>query len=116
MFANEENTDYNVITKQVLQDQFIQKWVNESQLSSRGQFYSSFKENFVFEKYFIKLPENARIWITKLRTSNLKIPIETGRWHNIPVSERICHKCNESIGDEYHYMFVWAVCLSANIL
>ena len=61
----------------------------------------------------IKLPENSRIWITKLRTSNLKIPIETGRWHNIPLDERICHKCNEGIGDEFHYMFV---CKSPDLL
>ena len=113
VFANQDSTDYNIIIKQILQDQFIQKWVNESQLSSRGQFYSSFKEKFCFEKYLIKLPENSRIWITKLRTSNLKIPIETGRWHNIPVNERICHKCNENIGDEFHYMFV---CKSPDLL
>ena len=55
VFANQDSTDYNIIIKQILQDQFIQKWVNESQLSSRGQFYSSFKEKFCFEKIFDKI-------------------------------------------------------------
>ena len=47
-----------------------------------------------------------RIWITKLRTSNLKILIETGRWRNIPVEERISNICNENIGNEFHYLFI----------
>ena len=55
------------------------------------------KENICFEKYLIKIPYNLRIWITKLRTSNLEILIETGRWRNIPVEERICNICNENI-------------------
>ena len=76
------------------------------QLSSRGKFYSTFKENLCFEKYLIKIPYNLKIWITKLRISNLKIPIETGRWRNIPVEERICNLCNENIGDEIHYLFI----------
>jgi hypothetical protein len=29
--------------------------------------------------------------MTKLRTCNLRIPIETGRWENIPRQERIVH-------------------------
>lgn len=30
----------------------------------------------------------------------MKIPIETGRWHNIPVEEPTWYMCNENIGDE----------------
>ena len=26
--------------------------------------------------------------------------------HYLNGSEHVCHKCNESFGDEYHYMFV----------
>jgi hypothetical protein len=42
----------------------------------------------------------------KFRTSNLHLPIETGRWYNIPREERICHLCKETIGDEYHFLLV----------
>jgi hypothetical protein len=75
----------------------------------------------------IKIPCNLRIWITKLRTSNLKIlietgrwrnipvetgrwrniPVETGRWRNIPVEERIRYICNENIGNEFHHLFIY---------
>ena len=46
-----------------------------------------------------------RIRITILGTSNLKIPIDTGRWPNIPVGECICHICKANIGDEFRYLF-----------
>ena len=37
---------------------------------------------------------------------NTKLPIETGRWFNIPRENRICKLCNSSdIGDEFHYLF-----------
>jgi hypothetical protein len=51
--------------------------------------------------------------ITKFRTSNLHLPIETGRWYNIPRAERICHLCKETIGDEYHFLLV---CKNENII
>lgn len=43
--------------------------------------------------------------MAKLRCSNLKIPIETGRWSGIPVNERTCHLCGNGLGDEFHYLF-----------
>ena len=41
----------------------------------------------------------------KLRCSNLKFPIETGRWTNVPKQNRICPLCNLDIGNEFHYLF-----------
>ena len=49
------------------------------------------------------LKENV-IALAKFRTSNHKLPIETGRWSNIPRNQRICHLCETEIGDEYHYI------------
>ena len=46
-----------------------------------------------------------------MRTSNL--PIETGRWANIPRQDRICTLCNENIGDEVHILFR---CKNQNII
>ena len=71
VFVNQDDSDYKLLLKQILQDQYIQN----------GTMTCSYhlKENICFEKYLIKIPYNLRIWITKLRTSNLKILIETGR-------------------------------------
>ena len=96
-----------------LQYQYIQKWFSDIFASSRGEFYSIFKKSFGIENYVLRLPESCRIWITKMRTSNLHLPIETGRWANIPRQDRICTLCNENIGDEFHILFR---CKNQNII
>ena len=68
-----------IFINQILRDQFVQKWVSDIYSSSRGQFYSVFKKDVCIENYLLRLSEQSRIWITKFRTSNLHLPIETGR-------------------------------------
>lgn len=93
--------------KQIFIDQFIQKWRSDIANSSRGHFYSLFKQDFCLEPYLLRLQYNYRCYITKFRLSNFKIPIETGRWLNIAKEDRKCPKClNNDIGDEFHYLFI----------
>jgi hypothetical protein len=66
--------------------------------------YRIFKENFEFENYFRILEDKDIYTLCKFRTTNHKLPIETGRWNNIDRVNRICTKCdNITIGDEYQY-------------
>ena len=51
----------------------------------------------------------SRKWITKFRTSHLRlplIPIETGRWYNILREDRKFNFCGNGIGDEFHILFL----------
>jgi hypothetical protein len=80
--------------------------------SSRGPFYGLFKNEFKLEPYLLKLSQVNFTWLCKLRTCNMKIQIETGRWKNIPKEKRICKFCNDGIGDEFHYLFT---CKSTDI-
>jgi hypothetical protein len=41
----------------ILQDQFIQSWFSDMNKSSRGQFYSLFKNEFKLEPYLLKLSQ-----------------------------------------------------------
>ena len=44
--------------------------------------------------------------LCKFRTTNHKLPIEKGRWSNIPRENRYCELCQKNqIGDEYHYIY-----------
>ena len=95
----------SIISRQ-LNDQFIQQWFANMNNSSRSTFYFSFKTEFGLESYLTKLNESDRRSISKLRCSNLKIPIETGRWSNLPLQQRLCQFCTDSLGDEFHYIFV----------
>ena len=44
--------------------------------------------------------------IIRYRTGNHRLPVETGRWDDIPLNVRKCKICTtDDIGDEYHYLF-----------
>ena len=91
--------------RQKLSDQFIQHWFSQINNISRGEFYSLFKNEFQLESYLLKLTQCERINITKFRCSNIKFPIETGRWAGIPKENRTCDLCKSGIGNEFHFLF-----------
>ena len=92
--------------KQTLLDQCLQKWDDDTQKSSKGRNYRLFKATVSFENYFKILPKQNYLRLIKFRLANHKLPIETGRWENIELSERKCQKCSKNLlGDEFHYLF-----------
>ena len=65
-----------------------------------------FKDILNFEKYLINVSKFYYSKIIKYRTGNHRLPVETGRWDDIPLNERKCKICTtDDIGDEYHYLF-----------
>lgn len=88
-----------------LKDQYIQKWSSSLQLSSKGKTYSIFKESIQLEPFMIHIPKLHYITLIKFRTSNHKLPIETGRWNNVDLPDRKCTMCDmNTLADEYHYL------------
>lgn len=88
-------------------DQYKQLWNGKMSQSSKAINYNMFKETIEFEEYFKCLPKHLYINVVKFRTSNHKLPIETGRWNGIERSERKCNLCNlKDIGDEFHYLLI----------
>jgi hypothetical protein len=60
---------------------------------------------YVHIQYTFK--HNVNQIILTFRTYNHKLPIEIGRYANIERYHSICRHCtNNSVGDEYHYLFV----------
>ena len=60
----------------------------------------------IFEKYLINVLKSYCSKIIKYRTGNHRLPVQTGRWDDIPLNERKCKICTtDDIGDEYHYLF-----------
>jgi hypothetical protein len=49
------------------------------------------------------------ITLAGFRTSNYKLPIETGRWNDILRHQRFCHLCRIEMGGEYHYIMKCSV-------
>ena len=79
---------------QRLKDQFIQTWSNDMFNSSKGKINRTFKLDFGCEKYLEKLPKKFRTILLKFRTTNHRLPVETGRWINMPYNDRSCVLCN----------------------
>lgn len=87
--------------KQKLSDVFIGEWY---QCVENDNNYKLFKASFGFENYLTKLPSKSLYHLIKFRTRNHKLPIETGRWRKISLSNRTCNLCKQDIGDEFHYL------------
>ena len=89
-----------------LRDIDKQNWHGEVQENSQCVIYRIFKENLEFEPYLTQLSDNDRINLCKFRCSSHRLPCVTGRYANIPRSERICNLCNLNVmGDEFHFVF-----------
>ena len=93
------------VIKQRVEGQFLQNWNSLVQNSPKAINYKTFKTEFKYEEY-LNTSEIYVILLCRFRTTNNKLPIETGQWQNIPRENRKCKLCNRSqIGDEYHYIY-----------
>ena len=95
------------IVNLALECEYVEKWkaqVNESPKCSA--LYKHIKHIFEREYYLENLPDNLRLAISRIRTSNHRLPIEVGRYaDNVPREERICTHCDtRAVGDEYHFI------------
>ena len=110
IFSNQMPVNVNCIKvniKQILVDQFVQNCRSQIANSESGNFDSIFKQDFCLEPYLLRVDQQHRNLLTKFRVSNMKLPIETGRWYNISKEHRKCSKCSENvIGDEFHYLSI----------
>ena len=87
-----------------LTEQYFQSWYAYN--SSKASNYKLFKHTFAFETYITILEKKYWCPLIRFRLSNHNLPIETGRWENVTIQNRICPLCNNfDIGDEFHYIF-----------
>ena len=98
-----------------LEKAFIEKWNIERQgiikgqkKSSKLELYANIKPHYGCEKYLDNLDDaNSRKFVTQIRISAHKFPVEKGRYINIPREQRLCNICDcKVVGDEYHYLFI----------
>ena len=114
IWLNQENLTFSLTwfkekVKRCLMDQYIQKWQAEIFYVNRSIYwnYRMYKNNFACEHYFEMLPTSYIILLTRFRTLNNRLPVQTERFRDTPRHERICTKCDTNdVGDEYHMLFV----------
>ena len=86
--------------------EYVSKWEEQVVTSAKcSSLYKHVKSVFEREHYLTKLPFNLRLALSRIRTSNHKLPIEVGRYECVPREERICPKCESGqVGDEFHFL------------
>ena len=104
--SNSVNGEWLVLkVKQTLKDHFIQEWHRSLDTSSKASNYRLYKTEFRFEDYLVKLPNVHRIVLCRFRLGCSKLPVERGRYHNVPRERRYCSLCHDGkVGDQFHLL------------
>lgn len=108
IWNSQRNCPINLLSKfvkNILIDQYVQEWHGKAGQSSKALTYFCFKSEYILENYLVILPRKLYLKLFKLRTGNHRLPVETGRWDGLDISERKCSLCTlNDIGDEFHYV------------
>ena len=103
--------DVKAVVKQIhtaLKVDYVNKWEEKVSTSLKCEtLYKHIKSVFEREHYLTNLPFNLRLALSRIRTSNHKLPVEVGRYGKgrVPREQRICNKCDSGeIGDEFHFI------------
>ena len=87
--------------EQILIDQATQQ-LNTDTFKCKN--YNYIKDNPGMAQYLKCLDDQHTQALLKFRTANHKLPIEIGRYKNIPREDRLCTFCLK-VGDEFHFIF-----------
>ena len=84
------------------------RW-NESRYSKpKLRYYNMFKPSFEQEEYFnMNISKRQRSLFSQFRAGILPLNVETGRFRNIDLPDRVCTLCPLSeVEDEYHFLCI----------
>ena len=98
-----------VLLKEKLCERDIQFWSDRLKIFSKMDTYCLLKQNFGLENYISDVNiRKHRIVLSKMRISNHRLAIETGRFPKTPRNERLCIFCKANniyeIEDEQHVL------------
>lgn len=84
-----------------MKKKYIAYWKHSLCNSQKLEFYNTFKDSYTRSPYLDLTRKNPnRKTLVKLRISNHKLLIETGRYNNIPRSDRLCTICGHNVEDQ----------------
>jgi hypothetical protein len=104
---NEKSSCDLSICKEKLIDNYKKQWVKDVEKKPKLLSYVQFKKSYETELFVkLNLERNQRSMLAQLRCGTLPLHIETGRFSNKKVEDRICTICNSGdIESEYHFLF-----------
>lgn len=102
---------FTAVLNQRLKEKAHEAWYAAVLENNKLNMYSQCKSLLIQESYITSVCNVQLVRSLLLfRCSGHQLAIETGRWSNTPVAERICHYCNLTkisvIEDEKHFLYV----------
>ena len=106
-YNNKESCDLDIV-KEKLYTIMEQEWEKDVHKKPKLRKYVTFKESIATEDYTKYITSRqSRSLLAQFRSGILPLKIETGRFKNLDVSERLCELCDlEEIEDEMHFLCV----------
>ena len=104
-FENKYVINIKQLDKQLLE--LNQKeWTEAIQTKPKLRTYIIFKNEFTVENYIkYHMHKRKRSLLSQLRLGILPLAIETGRYCNVPLNDRLCKVCNDNvIENEFHFV------------
>ena len=88
-------------------EHFKSSWITRIEINTgKLRKYRTFKNEYKTEDYLsIPLSKKYRSSFTKFRSGVAPIRVETGRYENLKLEERICPICKTGVEDEFHVLF-----------
>ena len=95
------------VCREKLMEIYMQKWKNLVTKKPKLRTYIEIKKSFYVENYItLNLDRSHRSILAQLRCGTLPLHIETGRFSNTKVEDRLCNFCSEeAVESEYHFLF-----------
>ena len=105
-FINRLQVDISDCREKLVSRQQAQ-WLRTVMEKPKLRFYAVFKNSLKSEKYVeMNLSSYERSVLAQIRLGILKLHIETGRFTNTKLEDRVCKICNNGeIEDETHFLF-----------
>ena len=94
------------VVESKLREYYSNQWKAIIESKPKLRTYTKFKHEFKTENYIIlNLSKHERSIITQFRAGILPLRLETGRYINEPLENRLCTMCTENcIEDETHFL------------
>ena len=106
VFRDKQTCDLS-LCKVKLQEIYQTKWSDDLKKKPKLRTYVQIKDKFEPELYVkLNLEKHQRSLLAQLRTGVLPLHIETGRFQNKKLEDRVCNICNTgAVESEYHFLF-----------
>ena len=95
--------DWCRLVRASIETREVTQWRANMEAKPKLRLYRRLKRGLYQERYLTYLPLWRRKYLTMMRVGTHKLRVETGRWANEPLQQRICKVCTaDKIEDELH--------------